>query len=189
MTCAPCRRWSRRARWSPVPLDDSGGTHEADEPSEQIVGVLTYEIDGDSIEVVSIEAVPPHQGTGTALLAAAADLGKAEGLARLLLVTTNDNIDALPLLPASWPAHPRSAAGRGGPIARGEAVDPADRVVRHPDARRDRARARSVARSRSVEPCRTTRATVNAWQAADTAGSASRRTTAAPTASPPRCTA
>jgi ribosomal protein S18 acetylase RimI-like enzyme len=73
---------------------DSDGTHQADEPSEQIVGVLTYEIDGDGIEVVSIEADPPHEGTGTALLAAAADLGKAEGLARLFLVTTNDNIDA-----------------------------------------------------------------------------------------------
>lgn len=70
----------------------SGGTPEDD---EQIIGVLTYEIDGDAIEVVSIEAVPPHQGTGTALLAAAADRGRAEGLARLLLVTTNDNIDAL----------------------------------------------------------------------------------------------
>ncbi len=73
---------------------DSGGTHEAGEPPRQIVGVLTYEIDGDAIEVVSIEAVPPHQGIGTALLAAAADLGKAEGLVRLILVTTNDNIDA-----------------------------------------------------------------------------------------------
>jgi GNAT superfamily N-acetyltransferase len=73
---------------------DRGGTHEADEPTEQIIGVLTYEIDGDAIEVVSIEAVPPHHGTGTALLAAAADLGKAAGLARLFLVTTNDNIDA-----------------------------------------------------------------------------------------------
>jgi GNAT superfamily N-acetyltransferase len=70
---------------------DTGGTQEAD---EQIIGVLTYEIDDDSIEVVSIEAVPPHRGTGTALLAAAVELGKAEGLARLLLVTTNDNIDA-----------------------------------------------------------------------------------------------
>jgi len=74
---------------------DSGGTHEAGGSSEEIIGVLTYEIDGDAIEIVSIEAVPPRQGTGTALLAGAADLGKAEGLARLLLVTTNDNIDAL----------------------------------------------------------------------------------------------
>ena len=74
---------------------DRDGTKEADEPSEQIVGVLTYEIDGDGIEVVSIEAVPPHEGIGTALLAGAADLGNAEGLVRLFLVTTNDNIDAL----------------------------------------------------------------------------------------------
>jgi ribosomal protein S18 acetylase RimI-like enzyme len=71
------------------------GTDEALEPSEQIIGVLTYEIAGDAIEVVSIEADPPRLGTGTALLAAAINLGFAEGLARLWLVTTNDNVDAL----------------------------------------------------------------------------------------------
>jgi GNAT superfamily N-acetyltransferase len=71
------------------------GTDEAHEPTEQIIGVLTYEIAGDAIEVVSIEADPPRLGTGTALLAAAVNLGFAEGLARLWLVTTNDNVDAL----------------------------------------------------------------------------------------------
>jgi ribosomal protein S18 acetylase RimI-like enzyme len=74
---------------------EDAGTDEAAERSEQLVGVLTYEIVGDAIEVVSIEADPPRLGTGTALLAAAANLGLAEGLARLWLVTTNDNIDAL----------------------------------------------------------------------------------------------
>ena len=58
---------------------DSGGTHEAD---EQIIGVLTYEIDGDRSRSCRSRRTPPHQGIGTALLAAAADLGKAEGLAR-----------------------------------------------------------------------------------------------------------
>lgn len=74
---------------------DRGGTDDGDVPSKKVIGVLTYEIVGDAIEVVSIEAEPPHRGTGTALLAAAVDLGIAERLARLFLVTTNDNIDAL----------------------------------------------------------------------------------------------
>ena len=73
----------------------AAGTDEAHEPAEQIIGVLTYEIAGDAIEVVSIEADPLRLGTGTALLAAAVNLGFAEGLARLWLVTTNDNVDAL----------------------------------------------------------------------------------------------
>ncbi|HEY1485140.1 MAG TPA: GNAT family N-acetyltransferase [Micromonosporaceae bacterium] len=60
-----------------------------------IVGVLTYEIDAQDIEVVSIDASRPHQGIGGALLHAAGDIGRSLGLSRLWLVTTNDNLDAL----------------------------------------------------------------------------------------------
>lgn len=60
-----------------------------------IVGVLTYHTQGESIEVMSIDAVLPRRGIGTLLLDAAADAGRAQGARRLILVTTNDNIDAL----------------------------------------------------------------------------------------------
>ena len=60
-----------------------------------IVGVVTYEIVGDEIEIVSIDATAPRQGVGTALLDAVASLGVANGLRTLWLVTTNDNLDAL----------------------------------------------------------------------------------------------
>jgi ribosomal protein S18 acetylase RimI-like enzyme len=60
-----------------------------------VAGVLTYVIDGDALEVVSIEAAERGQGVGTALLDAAAALARAAGLRRLWLVTTNDNLDAL----------------------------------------------------------------------------------------------
>ena len=62
---------------------------------ERIVGVLTFDIQGDAIEVVSIDASPQWSGIGSTLLAAATDFGIAERLARLWLVTTNDNVDAL----------------------------------------------------------------------------------------------
>jgi ribosomal protein S18 acetylase RimI-like enzyme len=62
---------------------------------DRIAGVLTYHVAGDAIEVVSIDAAPPRHGVGTALLDAAADVGRAFGLRRLWLVTTNDNLDAL----------------------------------------------------------------------------------------------
>jgi ribosomal protein S18 acetylase RimI-like enzyme len=62
---------------------------------QRVVGALTYHVDGDSLEVVSIDAAPPGRGVGTALLEAAAETGRALGLRRLWLVTTNDNLDAL----------------------------------------------------------------------------------------------
>jgi N-acetylglutamate synthase-like GNAT family acetyltransferase len=60
-----------------------------------IVGALCYEQAGDALEVVSIAAVPPTRGAGTALLAAAVGYARAAGLRRVWLVTTNDNLDAL----------------------------------------------------------------------------------------------
>jgi ribosomal protein S18 acetylase RimI-like enzyme len=61
----------------------------------QVVGSLSYEIAGDQMEVVAIDARQRHSGVGTMLLDAAAALGAERGLRRLWLVTTNDNLDAL----------------------------------------------------------------------------------------------
>jgi ribosomal protein S18 acetylase RimI-like enzyme len=60
-----------------------------------VVGLLTYAIDGRALEVVSIDAVVPHAGVGSALLTAATDLARRIGATRLWLITTNDNLDAL----------------------------------------------------------------------------------------------
>ena len=58
-------------------------------------GVLTYRIDERGLEVVSIDSQLSNAGVGTALLAAAAEIGRKAGAARLWLITTNDNIAAL----------------------------------------------------------------------------------------------
>lgn len=58
-------------------------------------GVLTYRIGADGLEVVSIDSQLSRAGVGTALLAAAAEIGRKAGAARLWLITTNDNIAAL----------------------------------------------------------------------------------------------
>lgn len=60
-----------------------------------LAGVLTYDVAGDAFEVVSIDAIQAHRGTGTALLAAAAQVARRLGCRRLWLITTNDNLDAL----------------------------------------------------------------------------------------------
>jgi GNAT superfamily N-acetyltransferase len=59
------------------------------------VGLLSYDVGPEGLEVVSLDAVPPGRGVGTALLDAAAGLAAERGLARVWLITTNDNLDAL----------------------------------------------------------------------------------------------
>jgi len=59
------------------------------------VGLLTYSVADHALEVVSIDAVIPRGGVGSALLAGAADLARKAGARRLWLITTNDNLDAL----------------------------------------------------------------------------------------------
>jgi len=61
----------------------------------RIAGVLTYAVERDSFEIVSIDAAQPRHGVGTALLAAATATARELGLRRVWLVTTNDNLDAL----------------------------------------------------------------------------------------------
>jgi ribosomal protein S18 acetylase RimI-like enzyme len=58
-------------------------------------GLLTYEIVGDQLEVMTIDAYVEGVGTGSALMAAAADVGRRSGCRRLWLITTNDNLRAL----------------------------------------------------------------------------------------------
>lgn len=60
-----------------------------------VVGALAHHGDNDGLEVVSLVAATPGGGAGTALLTAAADVARAEGRARMWLVTTNDNLRAL----------------------------------------------------------------------------------------------
>ena len=59
------------------------------------LGVLTYEVVGDAFEVMSIESWDEGSGVGTALLAVAVDIARAEGCRRFWLITTNDNLRAL----------------------------------------------------------------------------------------------
>jgi ribosomal protein S18 acetylase RimI-like enzyme len=54
------------------------------------VGLLTYRADGGSCEVVTIDALRPRRGIGTALMRAVLALGHR----RVWLITTNDNLPA-----------------------------------------------------------------------------------------------
>jgi ribosomal protein S18 acetylase RimI-like enzyme len=55
------------------------------------VGLLTFVIEGEACEVVTIDALVEGIGAGTALLGACAAHARAHGCTRLWLITTNDN--------------------------------------------------------------------------------------------------
>ncbi len=59
---------------------------------DERVGVATYRFGDDDCELVTIDALRPHVGVGTALLSAVIE---AAGDRRLWLITTNDNLDAV----------------------------------------------------------------------------------------------
>ncbi|SIN38990.1 GNAT family N-acetyltransferase [Micromonospora cremea] len=60
-----------------------------------VVGALAHRANADGLEVVSVVAAVPGGGVGTALLSAATATAAAAGLARVWLITTNDNLRAL----------------------------------------------------------------------------------------------
>jgi ribosomal protein S18 acetylase RimI-like enzyme len=62
------------------------------------VGLLTFRSDGPTaIELAALVVTEPGRGVGSALVAAFLDEARLRGAARVWVVTTNDNLDALRL--------------------------------------------------------------------------------------------
>ena len=76
--------------WTPVELPGFAAFED-----DRCVGLLSYEIEGDALEFVTIDALVEGQGIGTALLRAVEEVARAKGCRRLRLVTTNNNVRAL----------------------------------------------------------------------------------------------
>jgi ribosomal protein S18 acetylase RimI-like enzyme len=76
--------------WAPAELPGFAAFED-----DRCVGLLTYEIEGDALEIVTIDALVEGQGIGTALLRAVEEVARAQGCRRLRLVTTNNNLRAL----------------------------------------------------------------------------------------------
>lgn len=62
---------------------------------EEKVGLVTYHIEGDNCEIVSLDSIRPSIGVGTALIEAVKEVACKSGCRRLWLITTNDNLNAL----------------------------------------------------------------------------------------------
>jgi ribosomal protein S18 acetylase RimI-like enzyme len=60
-----------------------------------VLGVLTYDIDQEGCEILTLHVARQWSGIGTMLVDAAARLAASAGCRRYWVVTTNDNTDAL----------------------------------------------------------------------------------------------
>ena len=59
-----------------------------------MVGLVTYLIEGASCEIVTINAFVPHSGHGRAMVDAVVAVARDAGCTHLWLITTNDNVRA-----------------------------------------------------------------------------------------------
>jgi ribosomal protein S18 acetylase RimI-like enzyme len=58
-------------------------------------GLLTYDVKGEDIEIVTMNAIEEGKGIGTALLNEIESIARKKRCRRLWLITTNDNTDAI----------------------------------------------------------------------------------------------
>jgi ribosomal protein S18 acetylase RimI-like enzyme len=80
----------RGRSWNPVELPGFAAFE-----GERCVGLVTYELDSDACEIVTIDALEEGRGVGTALFEAVQEAARAAGCERIRLVTTNNNLRAL----------------------------------------------------------------------------------------------
>jgi DNA-3-methyladenine glycosylase I len=99
------RDWLERfvvERWSaPTVVGHGRVYHVAELPGfvalqeDEPVGVVTYSLDGDACEIVTIDSLREGVGIGSALVEAVATAAREAGCRRLWLITTNDNLPML----------------------------------------------------------------------------------------------
>lgn len=62
---------------------------------EEVVGLITYAMRGDECEILSLDSLLEGRGIGSVLVESVHQAALENGIRRLWLVTTNDNLNAL----------------------------------------------------------------------------------------------
>lgn len=88
--------------WGFTAVVSRGVLHEAENlpgfaaiADKEMVGLVTYHIEQDACEIVTLNASYSGIGIGSALIEAVKQAGAVRQCKRLWLITTNDNIEAL----------------------------------------------------------------------------------------------
>lgn len=69
---------------------------ERDDDDKEKLGLLTYNIAEDAVEIISLNSMEENKGIGTALVDALINAAREGGkVKRIWLITTNDNLPAL----------------------------------------------------------------------------------------------
>lgn len=99
------RPWVSRIltdQWGSSRIVTRGVVHQAEclpgfvsELDGQKVGLITYHIQGDECEIVSLNSFLEQIGIATALIERVKSVAIQDGLRRIWLITTNDNLAAL----------------------------------------------------------------------------------------------
>ncbi|HSM58705.1 MAG TPA: GNAT family N-acetyltransferase, partial [Candidatus Sulfomarinibacteraceae bacterium] len=74
---------------------DNAGSPSSEETDDVVVGLLTYWVADNQLEIVTIDSLHAGRGIGTALIEAAKHEAQNQDCRRLWLTTTNDNTNAL----------------------------------------------------------------------------------------------
>lgn len=89
-------------QWGSSRIVSRGVVHQAEclpgfisELDGQPIGLITYHIQGDQCEIVSLNSFSEQIGIATALIESIKTIAIQAGLRRLWLITTNDNLAAL----------------------------------------------------------------------------------------------
>jgi GNAT superfamily N-acetyltransferase len=99
------RAWVARLleeRWGSTRIVTRGRIHHAETlpgfvaaQEDKRIGLLTYCIEGEECEIVSLNSLVERIGVGSALIAAAKNTAVSAHCKRLWLITTNDNLAAM----------------------------------------------------------------------------------------------
>jgi GNAT superfamily N-acetyltransferase len=114
------RTWAPGELSALVAVDESGAR----------VGLATYAVEGDTAELVTIDALVAVVGAGRHLLDAVAAAARAAGATQIRVMTTNDNLPALRLYQR---AGFRLTELRPGAVDQARAIKPTIPATGHDD--------------------------------------------------------
>jgi GNAT superfamily N-acetyltransferase len=91
------------AHWGSPRMVISSGIFQCDDldgfaalnEEDNIIGLITFYIEGNGCEIISLDSIEENKGIGTALVQQVENTAEDNGCQRIKLVATNDNLHAL----------------------------------------------------------------------------------------------